>query len=162
MIGLPILFLIIITIYYITKFYIKKRLDSPKVQEKRKRKELKKERKSLTLAERYLTKKSIRQDKNVERDFDTFEDDGIQSIISLNIPGEKGESSPSLDTTTISVVCPICKKSKKIFIPKSIVNESKQLTAVSIAPNIVCEHHFQAFIDKNYVVRGYQKVDYHI
>ena len=25
---------------------------------------------------------------------------------------------------------------------------------------LVCDHHFQAFIDKNFAVRGYQKVDF--
>ena len=83
---------IIILVCYIAKFYIKKRLDSSKAQVKKKRKALKKERKSLTLAEKYLARKSIRQDKIIERDFDTSKDDEIQSIIALKIPGESSLS----------------------------------------------------------------------
>ena len=31
---------------------------------------------------------------------------------------------------------------------------------MSIASGLVCEHQFQAFVDKNYMVRGYQRVDF--
>ncbi|MCJ7651702.1 MAG: hypothetical protein MUP85_24110, partial [Candidatus Lokiarchaeota archaeon] len=45
---------------------------------------------------------------------------------------------------------------------KVIINEARQLTTVSIPKGLVCEHHFQAFVDKNFVIRGYQKVDFEI
>lgn len=41
-----------------------------------------------------------------------------------------------------------------------IINQSKQLTTVSIPSGLTCEHSFQAFVDKNFVVRGYQTVDF--
>lgn len=60
----------------------------------------------------------------------------------------------------IRVVCPTCKKRKELKIPSKIINQSKQLTTVSIPSGAVCEHSFQSFIDKNFKVRGYQKVDF--
>jgi hypothetical protein len=60
----------------------------------------------------------------------------------------------------IEFTCPVCKINKILQIPKSVINQAKQLTTVSIAKGLVCNHHFQVFIDKNYKVRGYQKVDF--
>ncbi|MBY8984281.1 MAG: hypothetical protein KGD65_04375 [Candidatus Lokiarchaeota archaeon] len=60
----------------------------------------------------------------------------------------------------IHVVCPTCKATKDLKIPSKIINQAKQLTTVSIPSGAVCEHGFQAFVDKNFVVRGYQKVDF--
>ncbi|MFX1596021.1 MAG: hypothetical protein ACFFBK_08130, partial [Promethearchaeota archaeon] len=45
-------------------------------------------------------------------------------------------------------------------IPTKIINHAKQLTTVSIPSGAVCEHGFQSFVDKNFIVRGYQKVDF--
>ncbi len=59
-------------------------------------------------------------------------------------------------------VCPICKAEKELSISKSIVSEAKTLTTLSIQRNEICEHHFQAFVDKNFNIRGYQKVDFEI
>lgn len=56
----------------------------------------------------------------------------------------------------VNLICPTCKNSKEIAIPQC---ESTHLVTVSIPKGMVCEHHFQVFIDKNYVIRGYQKVD---
>jgi hypothetical protein len=61
---------------------------------------------------------------------------------------------------TIHVICPTCEKSKGLKIPTKIVNQSKQLTTVSIPSGVVCEHSFQSFVDKNFIIRGYQKVDF--
>ncbi len=36
------------------------------------------------------------------------------------------------------------------------------MTTVSIQKDEICEHHFQAFIDKDFRIRGYQKVDFEI
>ncbi len=61
---------------------------------------------------------------------------------------------------TIVIECPKCHKQKKLKIPTKIINQSKQLTTVSIPTGISCEHGFQAFIDKNFKIRGYQTVDF--
>lgn len=60
----------------------------------------------------------------------------------------------------VRVDCPICSAIRKINIPTAIINTSAQLTTISIPKGRVCEHHFQLFLDKNFKVRGYQKVDY--
>ncbi len=60
----------------------------------------------------------------------------------------------------ILIECPSCNRRKKLLIPGKIINQSKQLTTVSIPLDLVCGHSFQAFIDKNFKVRGYQLVDF--
>ena len=62
----------------------------------------------------------------------------------------------------IRVICPICKSDKELDFPNSIINNVKQLTTVSVPTGMVCEHHFQIFIDKDFKVRGYQKVDFEL
>ena len=60
----------------------------------------------------------------------------------------------------ILVVCPNCKTNQKLNLPIKIINQSKKLTTVSIPSGLNCEHSFQAFVDKNFKVRGYQTVDF--
>jgi hypothetical protein len=65
-------------------------------------------------------------------------------------------------TKEVTIKCPECANMNTIAIPAKIINQSKQLTTVSIPAGLVCEHSFQAFIDKNFKARGYQKVDYEL
>jgi len=60
----------------------------------------------------------------------------------------------------IKIRCPVCKAEKKLKFPKTVINQAKQLTTISIPKGLICEHHFQTFVDKNFIVRGYQKVDF--
>ena len=60
----------------------------------------------------------------------------------------------------VLIVCPKCKQNKQLSVPKKIINQSKQLTTISIPSGLCCEHGFQAFIDKQFKVRGYQQVDF--
>lgn len=60
----------------------------------------------------------------------------------------------------ILVICPTCNIKKELRIPSKIINQAKQLTTVSIPSGTVCDHGFQSFVDKNFKVRGYQKVDF--
>ncbi|MHA2130797.1 MAG: hypothetical protein ACW99L_12560, partial [Promethearchaeota archaeon] len=64
------------------------------------------------------------------------------------------------DSARIEFICPVCKTSKSLNSPKSVINQAKGLTTMSIARGLVCKHQFQAFVDKNFVVRGYQRVDF--
>lgn len=64
------------------------------------------------------------------------------------------------DSATIHFICPICKSEKGLEFPKSVITQAKGLTTMSIARGLVCDHHFQAFVDKNFAVRGYQRVDF--
>ncbi len=67
-----------------------------------------------------------------------------------------------IDTVQITFICPVCKSKKELTFPKSITDQAKNLTTISIPRNIVCNHPFQAFVDKQYKIRGYQKVDFEI
>lgn len=60
----------------------------------------------------------------------------------------------------IRIRCPQCSTNKNLKIPKKVIDQSKQLTTISIPSKLCCEHSFQAFVDKNFIVRGYQKVDF--
>jgi hypothetical protein len=62
----------------------------------------------------------------------------------------------------VQIICPICKKEKQLNIPETIINSAKPLTTISIQKGLLCNHHFQAFIDKNFKVRGYQKIDFEV
>jgi hypothetical protein len=66
------------------------------------------------------------------------------------------------DCKKLSISCPICHTKKLIELPSSIVDKSKELTTISIPKDKVCNHHFQFFLDKNFIIRGYQKVDYEL
>jgi len=59
----------------------------------------------------------------------------------------------------VKVICPVCKTSHPIELSRSVIKNSPQLTTVSVPKDFMCDHHFQVFIDKNFKVRGYQKVD---
>jgi hypothetical protein len=67
---------------------------------------------------------------------------------------------PLDDSAKIQFVCPVCKSEKVLHFPKSVITQAKGLSTMSIASGLVCEHQFQAFVDKNYSVRGYQRVDF--
>jgi hypothetical protein len=60
----------------------------------------------------------------------------------------------------ILIKCPICETKNKLKMPYKIINQSKQLTTISIPSGLICNHSFQAFIDKNFKIRGYQKIDF--
>jgi hypothetical protein len=60
----------------------------------------------------------------------------------------------------VKIICPVCKVKKELRFPKSVINEARKLTTISLPKGLLCDHHFQAFVDKNFKVRGYQKVDF--
>jgi hypothetical protein len=62
----------------------------------------------------------------------------------------------------IIVTCPICNIKKTVDIPKSLIQGASHLTAVLIPKNAICVHTFHAFVDKNLIVRGYQKTDFEL
>ncbi|MBY8989162.1 MAG: hypothetical protein KGD58_00265 [Candidatus Lokiarchaeota archaeon] len=67
---------------------------------------------------------------------------------------------PLDNSAKIQFICPVCKSEKALDFPKSVITNAKGLTTMSIAKGLVCKHQFQAFVDKNYMVRGYQRVDF--
>ncbi len=62
----------------------------------------------------------------------------------------------------VQLICPTCKSKKELKLPESILNQSGQLTTISVPNGLVCNHHFQAFVDQQFKVRGYQRVDFEI
>ncbi len=74
---------------------------------------------------------------------------------------QKGETSDSV-WKYINIQCPVCKTFRRVEIPVRIINQAKQLTSVSIPKYRVCDHKFIALVDKNFTVRGYQKIDFEI
>lgn len=62
-------------------------------------------------------------------------------------------------TNKIQVICPICKTRDLVGIPRSSLNINSQLTTISIQKGLICPHHFQFFMDNQFQIRGYQKVD---
>lgn len=59
----------------------------------------------------------------------------------------------------VEIICPNCHIKKIINIPKRIIDNSKQLTSIFIPAGRICDHAFIPFIDKQFKVRGYQKLD---
>ncbi|MFX1389415.1 MAG: hypothetical protein ACFE9Z_05045 [Promethearchaeota archaeon] len=62
-------------------------------------------------------------------------------------------------TNKIHVICPICKTTDIVGIPPSRLNKKSNLTTISVHKGLICPHHFQFFVDSNFKIRGYQKVD---
>ena len=63
----------------------------------------------------------------------------------------------------VNVRCPVCEKDGKIEVLEDVMkNVTKGLLVVTIAKGIVCEHSFNAYIDKNYDVRDSFMIDFQI
>ncbi|MFX1498275.1 MAG: hypothetical protein ACFFBH_12170 [Promethearchaeota archaeon] len=73
---------------------------------------------------------------------------------------EESAQNNEKETLIIPIKCPVCKLERELKFPKSVINQAKNLTTISIPKDLICEHHFQAFVDKNFMIRGYQKVDF--
>lgn len=70
------------------------------------------------------------------------------------------EINTSFKDKKVLFICPVCKAKKALGVPKSVIDKAKQITTMSIARGLVCQHQFQAFVDKHFKVRGYQRVDF--
>ena len=79
------------------------------------------------------------------------------AILDQNFTAQIGELNEYSD---VKIDCPLCKSSKVLKFPKSVINKARHLTTISLPKGLICDHHFQAFLDKNFAVRGYQKVDF--
>lgn len=62
-------------------------------------------------------------------------------------------------TKKVQVICPICKSRDIVGIPELKKSLNSQLTTISIHKGLICPHHFQVFMDRDFQIRGYQKVD---
>lgn len=75
-----------------------------------------------------------------------------------------GRTKNNLQSTTVKILfqCPICAQSASLDLNREIFEPSDNLTTISVPKGLICDHCFQAFIDKNYTIRGYQKVDFEL
>ncbi|MFX1453140.1 MAG: hypothetical protein ACFFCM_20065 [Promethearchaeota archaeon] len=65
--------------------------------------------------------------------------------------------------TIINITCPSCKAKGSVEISdEAIKNVSRGLLAVNIAPNLICDHTFIAYVDKNLSIRDYFIADFQI
>lgn len=63
----------------------------------------------------------------------------------------------------INIQCPICSKTNTIEVSEKLIkNVPSGLLVVNIAQNLVCEHSFIAYLDKNLAVRDYFTADFQI
>jgi hypothetical protein len=60
----------------------------------------------------------------------------------------------------ISLKCPKCKIQKTIKVPSKILAQTGMVTTIGIPVGLICDHSFQAYVDKHSSVRGYQVVDF--
>ncbi len=63
----------------------------------------------------------------------------------------------------VNIICPSCGVQGGIELPTTLFsNIPKGLATVNVPAEAVCEHSFQVFIDRNGIVRGYQRVDFEL
>ncbi len=60
----------------------------------------------------------------------------------------------------VFIICPECKTHSNLKIPLKIINQSQHIITISIPTGLICDHNFQAFVDKDCAVRGYQLGDF--
>ncbi len=60
----------------------------------------------------------------------------------------------------VQVECPTCSSRKILQLPVEIIQKTSGITTISVPIDLVCMHSFQVFIDKQYKIRGYQKIDF--
>ncbi len=63
----------------------------------------------------------------------------------------------------VGIRCPLCETKGEVEIPTDLVEKSNRgVVSINVPSNLVCEHNFQLFLDRNGVVRGYQRIDFQI
>lgn len=75
---------------------------------------------------------------------------------------EQSEHTLQPTKVKISFQCPICDQSAHLDLGTHLFQKSDNLTTISVPKGLICNHCFQAFVDKNYKIRGYQKVDFEL
>ncbi len=60
----------------------------------------------------------------------------------------------------VRVSCPICNAQKLLEFPLNCVNTSNPLTLVLILNDKICVHSFIVYLDRDFKVRGTQKIDF--
>ena len=61
--------------------------------------------------------------------------------------------------TKLKIICPVCKAEKLLEFPKSIFEKANEHSTIFFPMGLVCEHRFQALIDEDRMIRGYQIIE---
>ena len=56
----------------------------------------------------------------------------------------------------LKIICPVCSAEKFLDYPKSIFEKFNEHSTLGFPSGLICEHRFQALIDKDCIIRGYQ------
>jgi hypothetical protein len=64
------------------------------------------------------------------------------------------------NTKKIRIICPECGSQKLLEVPLKVINQSANVTTISVPSGIVCSHNFQVFVDKFFSIRGFQLADF--
>jgi len=65
------------------------------------------------------------------------------------------------ESKKILVICPVCSKQGRIPIPIDIIaKKDSGATSVYVPRDLVCEHEFYAYVDKNFKIRDYLVLEY--
>ncbi len=60
----------------------------------------------------------------------------------------------------VRIICPFCGDQKVLELPSDCVNKSSPLTSILIQSDTICYHNFVAYLDRDFKIRGTQKIDY--
>ena len=60
----------------------------------------------------------------------------------------------------IALKCPSCGIQKEIKVPSKVLTQTGAVITIGIPVGLICEHSFQAYVDKFSSVRGYNVVDF--
>lgn len=58
----------------------------------------------------------------------------------------------------VKIQCPVCNQTGYYLVDTNLIDPSKMNTLIDVPKKKICQHHFQFYIDKNGIVRGYQKI----
>ena len=60
----------------------------------------------------------------------------------------------------LRISCPICKTPGLVDFPAEVLQENQSgLITINVSSQLICDHAFQVFVDRNGTIRGYQQVD---
>ncbi|MFW9895044.1 MAG: hypothetical protein ACFFD7_04495 [Candidatus Thorarchaeota archaeon] len=64
-----------------------------------------------------------------------------------------------METIKLKIICPICENEKVMKYPTSIILDKKDnQSSLYIPEGLVCNHKFQALVDKNFKIVKYQLI----
>ncbi|MFW9823185.1 MAG: hypothetical protein ACFFE4_09630 [Candidatus Thorarchaeota archaeon] len=94
---------------------------------------------------------------------DSSNSDELINIVEKEPKIEKDTRSHDAEFKDINIKCPKCGTLKKLKIPLKVLNQTSQkITTISIPKGKICEHSFQALVDKSLDIKSYQILDFEL